>query len=53
MVAYSSIGHMGYVCYAAAATYDLASVFQMISRTDLSAAVSAGRLFTKTGSRVI
>jgi len=51
MVAYSSIGHMGYVLHAAAATpfEPLASVPNDQPRTDLSAAVSAsGRRLPKT-----
>jgi NAD(P)H-quinone oxidoreductase subunit 4 len=56
MVAYSSIGHMGYVLLAAAAATRLsllASVFQMISHGLISALLFllVGVVYEKTGSR--
>lgn len=56
MVAYSSIGHMGYVLLAAAAATPLsllASVFQMISHGLISALLFllVGVVYQKTGSR--
>lgn len=58
MVAYSSIGHMGYVLLAAAAATPLsllASVFQMISHGLISALLFllVGVVYKKTGSRNI
>jgi NAD(P)H-quinone oxidoreductase subunit 4 len=56
MVAYSSIGHMGYVLLAAAAATPLSilgSVFQMVSHGLISALLFllVGVVYTKTGTR--